>query len=369
MEWNDECQEAFKKLKQLCSQTPILAYANYKKPFKLHTDASENRLGAVLYQKQDDGTDHIIAYASQTLSKSKKNYDAHKLEFLALKWSVTEKFHEYLYHGHFEVYMDNNPLTCILTITRLDVTRQRWVASLANYNFKIFYRSGKLNVEADALSMIPSANSQVDHLEPVIVNMMLQSKLETEIGIPEEYLKLNVIQKEMLVNSTPKLTHIEWVKEQQSDKEGKYVAKEMDSSGMQVLLKYRKDLFLKNGLLYQKMMLKNHSEPISQFVLPKNFVCKVILACHDDSGHLGMERTLGLLQERFFWPKMADDVQTHIHTCDQWIRFKQIQERSEMQPILISYPLEVVHLDFLILGGRMDDSKSINVLIVTDHFT
>ena len=64
VEWNDEYQEDFKKLKQLCSQTPILAYANYKKPFKLHTDASENGLEAVLYHKQDDGTDHVIAYAS-----------------------------------------------------------------------------------------------------------------------------------------------------------------------------------------------------------------------------------------------------------------------------------------------------------------
>ena len=75
------------------------------------------------------------------------------------------------------------------------------------------------------------------------------------------------------------------------------------------------------------MVLKNHSGPISQFVLPKNFVHKVILACHDDNGHLGMERTLGLLQERFFWPKMADDVHTHIHTCDQCMRFEQPQEK------------------------------------------
>ena len=97
VEWNEECQEAFNKLKQLCSQTLISAYANYKKPFKLHTDASENGLGAVLYQKKDDGTGHFIAYASQTLSKSEKNYDVHKLEFLALKWSVTELFHEYLW--------------------------------------------------------------------------------------------------------------------------------------------------------------------------------------------------------------------------------------------------------------------------------
>ena len=98
---------------------------NIRKPFKQHTDASENGLEAVLYQKQDDGTDCVITYASRTLPKSEKNYDAHKLEFLALKWSVTERFHEYLYGGHFEVYTDNNPLTYILTTIKLDATGQR----------------------------------------------------------------------------------------------------------------------------------------------------------------------------------------------------------------------------------------------------
>ena len=134
-------------------------------------------------------------------------------------------------------------------------------------------------------------------------------------------------------------------------------------------MKYHTDLLLKNGLLYGKVLLKNHLGPISQFVLPKGFVCRVILACHDDNGHLGMERTLGLLQERFFWPNMVDDVHTHICTCDRCTRFKQPQERSEMQPILVSYPLELVHLDFLTLGGKADDNRSVNILIVTDHFT
>ena len=79
VEWTAECQQVFEQLKQLCSKTPVLTYANYKKHFKLHTDASENGLGAVLYQKQDDGMDRMIAYSSQTLSKSERNYDAHKL--------------------------------------------------------------------------------------------------------------------------------------------------------------------------------------------------------------------------------------------------------------------------------------------------
>ena len=69
----------------------------------------------VLTQLQDGGIDRPIAYASCTLSKSERNYDAHKLEFLALKWAVTDRFHEYLYGGTFDVFTDNNPLTYILT--------------------------------------------------------------------------------------------------------------------------------------------------------------------------------------------------------------------------------------------------------------
>ena len=190
----------------MCIQTPVLDYANYQKPFKLHTDASENGLGAVLYQKQDDDTEHVIAYASRTLSKSERNYDTHKLEFLALKWSITERFHEYLYGGHFEVYTDNNPLTYILTTAKLDAIGQRWVASLANHNFKIFYKSGKLNVEADALSRISWENTQVEHMEPLTVKTMLQSKLESETSLPSEYLPVNLLLKSITVDTTLKLT-------------------------------------------------------------------------------------------------------------------------------------------------------------------
>ena len=57
------------------------------------------------------------------------------------------------------------------------------------------------------------------------------------------------------------------------------------------------------------------------------------------------------------------------NTCDQCFRFKQPQESSEIQPILASYLLELGHLDFLTLGGKADDNKSVNILIVTDHFT
>ena len=137
---------------------------------------------------------------------------------------------------------------------------------------------------------------------------MLQSKLESETSLPNECPPVKSLLKSMIVDSTLKLTGDDWIKEQIADTDigkvtqllktnrlNKYVAQETDSSGIQVLLKYRKNLFLKNGLLYRRVTLKKHLEPVTQFVLPKRFICKVILTCHDDNGHLGMERTLGLL--------------------------------------------------------------------------
>ena len=134
VQWTPECQEAFEALKEHCCTTPVLAYANYKKPFRLHTDASDLGLGAVLYQQDKTGKNRVIAYASRMLSQSEKNYPAHKLEFLALKWAVINRSHEYLYGGEFSVYTDNNPLTYVLTRAKLDATGQRWIAALANYN-------------------------------------------------------------------------------------------------------------------------------------------------------------------------------------------------------------------------------------------
>ena len=134
--WYSRCQQALDDLKTLCTMAPILAYADFTKPFKLHTDACSTGLGAVLYQTREDGTKAVIAYASRSLNKAESHYPAHKLEFLALKWAVVEKFHEYLYGSTFDVYTDNNPLMYVLTTAKLDAASHCWVTSLANYNFR-----------------------------------------------------------------------------------------------------------------------------------------------------------------------------------------------------------------------------------------
>ena len=82
--------------KELCTTTPILAYANFGKPFKLHTDVSVLGLAAVLYHIQD-GAEKVISYASRSLTKFETKYPVHKMEFLCLKWAITDQFHKYLY--------------------------------------------------------------------------------------------------------------------------------------------------------------------------------------------------------------------------------------------------------------------------------
>ena len=167
--------KSFQEFKQLCSSMPIVAYADYPKPFKLHTDVCNLWLGAILHQTDEDSLDRVIVYASRTLSRSERNYPAYKLEFLALKWALTDQFHKYLYGGNFNMYTDNNPIMYILTSARLDAVGQHQVAALANYNFQLYYKTAKLNIEVDALSQIPWHKIKSDHqdLDHLTVKAML----------------------------------------------------------------------------------------------------------------------------------------------------------------------------------------------------
>ena len=80
-----------------------------------------------------------------------------------------------------------------------------------------------------------------------------------------------------------------------------------------------------------------------------------------------MDHVQILLQERFYWPKMLEDIRTIIRSCEHCMHFKMTPQHDEMYPIMATYPLELIHLDFISIGGKDDVLK--NVLVVTDHFT
>ncbi|KAK3526080.1 hypothetical protein QTP70_014642 [Hemibagrus guttatus] len=157
--WTSQCQTAFESLKDKLTSAPMLGYADFTLPFVLETDASNLGLGAVLYQHQK-GEKTVIAYASRRLRGAEKNnwnYSSMKLELLALKWAVTEKFRSYLLGSKFTIITDNSPL-CHLTTAKLGAIEQRWAAQLAVFDLEVKYRPGRCNTAADALSRRPGSN-------------------------------------------------------------------------------------------------------------------------------------------------------------------------------------------------------------------
>ena len=175
----------FQELKMKCLTAPVLAFADFKKPFLLETDVSIEGLGAVLSQKQDDGQYHPIAYASRGLKGGKSRYHSSKLEFLALKWAMTDQFKEYLQYQPFLIRTDNNLLTYVMMMPNLDTIGHRWVVAMAGYNFEIEYVRGSDNKVANALSQVGECldeDAVKELLDQGIIKELLNNA--TRYGVP-----------------------------------------------------------------------------------------------------------------------------------------------------------------------------------------
>ena len=162
-----EAMRAFEALKWACMMVPILVFTDYNKPFLLEPDASKDGLGVLLLQKQADEQYHPIAYGSRALTPYEKNYHLTKLEFLELKWAVTEHFKEYLPYQSFVVWMDNNLLMYIMSTSNLDVTCHWWVGALAWFNLELEYQKVHGNTMADILHWVTT------QLDPETVKSIL----------------------------------------------------------------------------------------------------------------------------------------------------------------------------------------------------
>lgn len=403
-QWTPECESAFRTLIDKLTTAPVLAFANPELPYVLHTDACCEGLGAALYQEQD-GKLRVIAYASRGLSKSERNYPTHKLEFLALKWAVCEKFCDYLYGSDFTVLTDNNPLTYVLTSAKLDAAGHRWLAALSTFRFNIKYRAGNTNGDADGLSRRPQAAPQEDHeylQERDRINSMAKRILETEIpsdavsAVCQHHsvmLHLPVFAESLAVNASsvpdlfsdqsqttlPGMTKEDWCKAQREDLSIKRVIAFLEK-GQKPDLRVVKDepfesklllrgwdrLELKDGVLYRKCF--DRGSEIFQLVLPVKYRDRVMQGLHDEVGHLGAERVLNLARARCYWPKMKESIDHKCQTCERCFRRKARQQRAApMVTIQTTYPLELLCMDYLSLEPDSRDTR--NILVITDHFT
>uniref|UniRef100_A0A3P9JC12 Gypsy retrotransposon integrase-like protein 1 n=1 Tax=Oryzias latipes TaxID=8090 RepID=A0A3P9JC12_ORYLA len=418
--WTGSCQEAFECIKERLTSAPILGFANPKLPYVLHTDASTTGLGAALYQEQN-GKMQVIAYASRGLSPSEARYPAHKLEFLALKWSIVEKFHDYLYGNTFQVVTDNNPLTYILTSAKLDAASYRWLAALSTFDFHLKYRAGKANQDADGLSRRPhhslsddpASKEEEEHIKQFTSHLLSPSPCEQEqyelspdgvaavcykhlLSETKDYLPSITLVESLAVHADAvpdgyvcdddllaqiaipifSDTDIRTHQERDPDisqvmqliKAGVNVPRDITdgSPGMKLMLKEWKRLELRDGLLYRRRQCDTVTT--YQLVLPMALRSDVLRCLHDDMGHMGLERTQDLVRTRFYWPKMAADVEAKIKNCGRCVRRKSPPEKAApLVNIRTTRPMELVCMDFLSLEPDSKNTK--DILVITDHFT
>ena len=151
--WSEDCQSAFDQLKVRLTTSPITAFPDFSKEFRLYTDTSTAGLGAILAQIRD-GKERIICCASRALNKAEKSYPATKLECLAIVWAVA-KFRPYLMAMPFEVYTDHYALQWLKTMRTGSALLHRWSAALEEYDFTVRHRPGKVQTHVDGLSRLP----------------------------------------------------------------------------------------------------------------------------------------------------------------------------------------------------------------------
>ena len=327
--WTAAHQQILEKLIDCLTLPPVLGFPDFSKSFILHTDASSQGLGAILYQEQE-GKLRVIAYASRTLTESEKNYHLHsgKLEFLALKWAVCERFRDYLIGSSCTVYTDNNPLTYVLSTAKLNATGHRWVAELADFHLVIKYRPGRENVDADSLSRMPvdvetMIRECTEELCPHAVQAAITS-IEATDSSAAWSMAISAQCAELCEAIREPMPPEEIYQAQRADAGIRQVLEYKESDirpvghqlgnlsiqSKRLLREWERLVFDEKGILYRQTATRK------QLVLPEKYKEMVLRELHNEMGHQGVDRTVSLIRDRFFWPNLQNDVEHYVsHSC------------------------------------------------------
>lgn len=312
-EWTEAMDKSFILLKEKLFTTPILALPNFNKPFEIDCDAFVVGIGAVLSQEG-----HPIAYYSEKNSDAQKKWSTYELELLALVQSL-KQWHTYLIHREFVVNTDNHALKFLNTSAKVNRMHDRWLSTLNKYTFSVRHKSGKLNQVVDALS-------RRSHLLTTIRNESYAFDYIKDIYPEDEDFG-------KLWDQCSSQTH-----------------------GVDDFLIQEGFLFKGNRLCIPQGSLRLH----------------LMRELHGSGlgGHFGRDKTIALIEERYFWPSLKRDVQKFVQKCMVCQRAKgTIQNTGLYTPLPVpDAPWVDISMDF-ILGLPRTARGNDSVMVVVDRYS
>ena len=320
---------------------------------------------------QDYGGDKIfrnfIDETCRTLSQAQRNYSVTKRELLAVV-TFCNLFRHYLLGAEFDLWTDYLALTWLHSFDDPTGLFARWIEQLSAFQYVIKHRSGKSHANADGLPRLPERAVQdtvdvnavgcsapdppedsnwapVWTIEQLRAAQQTDNDLDTMLGWQEALLDRPKRGDPRMVGASRKLLRLwgQWVR-----------------------------LKVVHGVLYRQFHCDNGPSVILQLVVPDCWHQDILAAAHNDvsGGHLGVQRTLAEVRQRFYWPFMSTDVELHCANCpDCCARKSPIPNpRAPMSVDRPSYPLQRVAIDLL---GPLPPTKAGNryLAVICDYFT
>uniref|UniRef100_A0A0N5C2Q3 RNA-directed DNA polymerase n=1 Tax=Strongyloides papillosus TaxID=174720 RepID=A0A0N5C2Q3_STREA len=317
--WTWECQQAFDSLKHALSSAPILSSPKEKGEFVLQTDASYLGIGAVLFQKQPDLK--VITYLSRSINQHEQNYPPIHLEALAIVWALSQ-IDSYVYGMPLTIITDHQPLISLFSSKDLKGKLARYQLRHMQYQAKILYKPGGLNVVADYLSRQPVH----------YINMVMPDKMP-------------------------------W-----NDKQWHYNQDELQE--LQTLHEQKK-IIKRNGRFYN---LANEGGS-GGIIPPKEKRKEFLEAFHQHplfGSHFGWEKVQEKLRKLMDWQGIKEEYKELCRTCIQCKQNKSIPAdviKYKNQSIICGeVPLGKVNIDILQHGKKNEDGY-IAVVIAVDTLT
>lgn len=362
--WGPDQQNSFKQIQEAMANIASLNLYDPKLPCLVTTDASGHGIGCMISQVSE-GVEKPICYASRLLNPAEKNYSTIERETLAIYWAI-HKYKHYLDGTKFQVKTDHRPLVWLFkqnTNSRL----LRWALFLQSFDFTVIYKPGSENRVADALSRQPvNVSPEITAQSETIPKTHLNSSIDfkTTVQSPPTGI-LSIL--EIPGSPFPQITLANIKEIQLTDPDCISIKDNLTDLNSKDSSIY---LMKENGILYRKPNGKLTEKIYLPVKLHKSILDTVHLSpC---SGHMGQEKTLSLIKDRYYWPTMRKDVFNYVRTCDICQKYKARNKKVpgflQSIPFTSLKPGEMIGID---LQGPFPVSKRNNrfLCVITDYAT